>query len=157
MSRTLDELVRVGLVRLWAGDLGPRRMPNRRLYLSKEFEAWAEELSTEKPSGRLLAERVELDAVLAEFVAGRPLSNVILDVNPPAGEGIKKLKTQRFRLWGWAPAAQTLVLVLGARKDDIVRRVILEKDLGKQALALRNGMGVNESAKGHWSELFRAT
>lgn len=107
-----------------------------------------------QPGSALLSEWHELEAIFAEFVAGRPLPNVIIEVNPPAGEGIKKLKTQRFRLWGWAAAAQTLVLVAGVHKSAIKSQGLREGDFGRRALSIRNELAVFEFAKGHWSELF---
>jgi len=156
MSRGLDELLRAGLIFPVKVDLGPRRMPHRILYVSKDFGEWATTLSSDRRSKALQSERDELNTIFGEFIAGKKLANVLLDVNPPAGEGIKKLKTTSFRLWGWAHASQTLVLVLGARKADLASKAIREGSMGRRARDLRNAMGVREVASGTWYELFPA-
>lgn len=153
MSRTLDELLRSGEIEQVRVDLGPRRQSNRRLFVTKAVKEWINGLSNERLGGRLQSERDEIEAIFAEFIAGRPLT-YICDVNPPAGEGIKKLKTYRFRLWGWAHQRQTFVINLACTKDDLKAKIIHERSMGKKALAIRNSLGVISSAKGNWSELF---
>jgi len=101
----------------------------------------------------LLSEQAEVDAIFAEFVAGRPVT-YLFDVNPPAGEGIKKLKTHRFRLWGWVYGSQIFIITNACTKIALKSKTINERKMGIKALEIRNSLGVFSSAKGHWSELF---
>lgn len=156
MSRSIGDLLNLGLIRAPEVPLGPRRQKCRRLYECREFGLWSDNLSGNARSSQLLSERGELDAVYGEFVAGRPLGGIILGVNRPPGRGIFKIKTTSFRLFGWAPAAQTLVLCHGARKSEIADKIIFEKHLPSVVLALRQAMGVTEEAHGEWHELFAA-
>lgn len=134
-------------------DLGPRRLPARQLYVTKEAKQWLDQLSTEFSGNSLLSERAEVEAIFAEFVAGQPLTDLV-EVNPPAGEGIKKLKTTRFRMWGWAYGRQIFILTNACTKKETKEKLVRERDMGQKALNIRNGLGVFSSAKGHWSELF---
>lgn len=153
MSRSLSDLVKAGLIRLWLAELGPRRQAHRRLYVSSEIDEWIAGLSDQDSGQRLQSERSEIEAIFAHFISGQPLT-YFYEVNPPAGEGIKKIKTARFRLWGWAHEPQTLVLVVAATKASLVATRGLERDLGRSALEKRKALGVHDAASGHWSELF---
>lgn len=156
MSRSITELINLGLIRAPEVPLGPRRQKCRRLFECREFGLWSDSLSGHPRSSQLLSERGELDATYGEFVSGRPLAGLIVGVTKPAGRGIFKIKTTSFRLFGWAPAAQTLVLCHGARKSEIADRTIFERHLPPLVLALRQAMGVTEEAHGEWHELFAA-
>lgn len=155
MSRTLDDLLALGLVSAVRVDLGLRRMSQRRVFIYKDLIPWIESLSDESIAGRLLSEKAELHSFFAEFISGNPLTGTIQDVSPPAGEGIRKLKAGAFRLWGWAPAEQTLVLVWAARKTDLLDRVIREGEQGKIALSIRKSIGPCAALTGPWNEVFR--
>jgi hypothetical protein len=154
MSRNITDLINLGLIRAPEVLLGPRRQKCRRLYECREFGLWSDSLSSTPRSSQLLSERGELDTVYSEFVGGRPMAGVIVGVTKPAGRGIFKIKTTSFRLFGWAPAAQTIVLCHGARKSEFADRTIIERHIPPLVLALRQAMGVTEEAHGQWHELF---
>lgn len=157
MSRSVSELVNLKLVEPADVVLGPRGQKCRRLYESREYALWSSTLCSDRRPNQLLSERGEIDAVYEAFVTGKPLANVLLGVTKPAGRGIFKLKTTSFRLFGWAPEAQTLILCVGARKSEFADRTLIERHIPPVVLALRQAMGVFEEARGEWHELFSAT
>jgi len=155
MSRSLDDLVREGLVLAPQVELGPRRSKHRRLFVSKCLERWRLQLlSTEPPKRTLQSERGEIDAIFAEFIAGRAMTHLV-DARPPTGEGIRKIKTHRYRLWGWSAAPQTLVLLLAATKDQIAAKEVSEKRMSLAAHRIRKRWRCHEVTNGPWYELFR--
>lgn len=102
----------------------------------------------------LLSEHVELGTFFGEFIAGRPVGNVVIDVNPPAGEGIRKFKTTSFRFWGWAPDDCTLVLVRVASKSALASKLIQEREQGRLARDWMRQNKIKQVDMRPWHELF---
>lgn len=157
MLRTLDELLSFGLIRQVRVPLLPGEMPERRLFITSEFGTWLDTLSrTQKSPNALLTERTEIATVFADFIAGRPRAGLIHDINPPKGQGIIRLRSTTFRLYGWCAATQTLLLAIGARKQDIKDKTApTDADNGRQVAAIRKGLACGEGLSGGWFELFR--
>jgi hypothetical protein len=130
-------------------------MPFRRLMVTPEFAAWAQKQSTEKPPRRLLSPRGELEEIAAQFVSGAKVVSFIRRIDPPKGERILRLTTTSFRLAGWCPAEQTLVLAVGASADDTHGGVVRLSDMGKAVVAMRRALGL-PSIKGEFHDLFKA-
>lgn len=141
------------MVRQIRVDIGPRHQPLRRLFLAEEMGSRVDNVSQVAASA-LLSEQVELGTFFGEFIAGRPIGNVVLDVSPPAGEGIRKFKTTTFRFWGWAPDHCTLVLVIVASKADLKARRIKEGEQGRLARDWMRRHRVTQVDKRPWYELF---
>jgi hypothetical protein len=156
MSPSLDDLVRLGKIKLWVPDLGPRRQPYRRLFVTGEFQTWAQSLSGERRGRSLLAPRVEIATIAADFVAGEKVVSFIHSISPPRGEGILRVNTTSLRLAGWCPAKQTLILGLGALADETHGPGRRLETLGREVVRIRRDMGVTQWAKGEFYELFRS-
>ena len=156
MSTSLNKLLSQGRVLQWSPDLGPRDMPMRRLFVTKAFEQWSINLPA-KHSGhrRLVSPKAELMNIATEFVAGKKIITFIRRVNPPAGEGIIKMHTTSFRLFGWAPAPQALVLARGAWVDETHGSHNMTREIAKQVVRDRKGLGLKDWEKGEFYEIFR--
>ena len=156
MSITLNKLLSQGKVLQWSPDLGPRDMPMRRLFITKAFEKWSINLPAKHSRKlRLLSPKAELMNIATEFVAGKKVITFIRRVNPPAGEGIIKLHTTSFRLFGWAPAPQALILARGAWVDETHGPHNKTKELAKQVVHDRKHLGLDDWEKGELYEIFR--
>lgn len=156
MSTGIDKLVKQGQLLNWSPELPPGKLPKRRLLITKDFSSWAQNLPEEfEGKNRLLAPKVELETIVADFVSGARVISFIRSVNPPAGEGILKVHTSSFRLFGWPYAHQSLVLALGANVHATHGKGQPVKKLAKQAVTIRKKLGITEWTKGQLHELFR--
>lgn len=154
MSPTLDQLVAGGWISPWVPELGPRRLPQRRLFVTKEFEKCAMQLGSDRQYETLLDYTLELQTVAADFVAGERIVTFMRRVDPPKGEGLMRISTTSLRLIGWCPAPQTLILAIVAKAKDTHGGGKLTA-LGKDVVKIRREMGVTEWAKGEYYELFQ--
>lgn len=156
MSPSLSDLARKGVLP-WHPDLGPRRSPKRSLFVTREFAEWASTIDTDaEVVHRLLRPATELATIAADFVAGERIVTFIHRIDPPKGEGVLRLNTANFRLAGWCPEPQVLILACGelaSRTHGPGRRLTA---LGKEVVRVRRELGVTQWAKGQFYELFRA-
>lgn len=157
MSTHLDNLLRRGELSRWEPELGPRRLPQRRLFVTAEFAAWAQSLPDQlATSQRLVAPAAELNEIAASFVAGDKLISFIRKIDPPRAQGLMRLNTTSFRLAGWCPAPQALVLAQGATADATHGGGVRLSDLGKEVVRIRRKLGFTTWETGEIYELFRA-
>lgn len=156
MSRTLDELEEDMFVERVEIRLRPGEMPQRRLFVTKGFKQWTTTLIGTQPKRALVSESVELGTVFADFIGGRKHVGMINDLNPPAGQGVYRLKTASLRLYGWAPEPRTLVLDIGQRKSGIVAKTApKDRETAKMVIANRKAMGVMKWETGSWADVLR--
>lgn len=157
MSRSLNELLDLGLVTSWNPDLGPRRLPIRRLLVTEEFATWAEAIPQDlEVQQRLLRPRTELATIAADFVAGEKIVTFIHRIDPPRGQGLLRLNTPNFRLAGWSPEPQAMILAQGALASRMHGAGRPLTALGREVVRIRRAMGVTEWARGEFYELFRS-
>jgi hypothetical protein len=128
------------------------------LFLTKEFAAWAESLpkTLETSRQRLVAPAVELAETAASFVAGEKIVTFMTRIDPPTGAGVLRLSTSSFRLLGWCPEPQALILAAGATADETHGGGVRLSDLGKRVVAIRKRLGFKTWERGAFYELFRA-
>ena len=139
----------------WLPDLGPRRRPQRRLLVTREFQRWAQKQASSAAPSRLVSAQVELDEIAAQFVAGEKIVSFIHRIDPPKGQGVLRLNTASFRLAGWCGAPQTLVLAVGARAADTHGGSRRLSDIGKDVVRVRERLGLSWE-KGEFYVLFQA-
>jgi hypothetical protein len=158
MSTTLDNLVQLGTLIPWRPDLGPRRHSKRRLFVTKEFAAWASALpdTIDTSRRRLVQPKVELNETAASFVAGDKIVTFLHRIDPPKGQGVIRFNTPSFRLAGWCPAPQAFVLAQGALADATHGGGVRLVDVGKKVAEIRDGLGFTTWETGQIYELFRA-
>lgn len=135
--------------------MGPRRLPKRRLFITKDFAEWAKQLDTAPRPHALLSHAGELDAIAAEFVAGERIVSFIRRIDPPTGQGLLRINTSSLRLAGWCPEPQAMILAAGAKADDTHGPGKKMAALGKLVIQIRREMGVTTWARGEFYELFR--
>ena len=104
---------------------------------------------------RLVSPRVELNEIAAQFVGDEKVVSFIRRIDPPKGERILRLITTSFRLAGWCPAPQVLVLAVGVLADDTHSKKVSLRDVGKQVVHIRKTLSL-PSISGEFHELFRA-
>lgn len=155
MSPTLDDLIATGGLQPWYPDIGPRQR-ERRLFVTREFAAWAQTLSDVREGRHLLSPRAEVEATAAEFVAGEKLIAFIRRINPPKGEGVIRINTTRYRLAGWCPEPQVFVAALGADARAMHGAGRPLNALGREVVSIRNALGVQQSLLGEIYELFQS-
>jgi hypothetical protein len=155
MSINLHLLLEAGKLVQVRVALGPRRQPLRRILVTREFGEWSSSLSVERSPRAIVSERDELASAFSDFIGRAKLGGTITEVSPPKGEGLFKIKTPQLRLFGWAANPQTLVLAVGARKQDIVDRIESQRSCGARVVALRRSLGIQDWQKGPWYEVFR--
>lgn len=119
MSRSLSDLETAKLIEHVPVLLGPREQRFRRLLWSREVSEWWESVKG-LSSSSLATLPEQLNQAFAEFIAGRPMTGMT-KCDPPKGQGIWRLKTPDMRLYGWAPASQTLVLLAAELKRNLVK------------------------------------
>ena len=157
MSRRLDELIRQGLVSPVPVILGPRDQKNRRLFWTAEFEQWARQICETHRSRSIASSAEQLNIMFADFISGRPLTSGLARCDPPKGEGIWRLKTPDFRLYGWAIDNQAMVLAYGELKSVLKKSGFpRDGDYGRFTVAKRNQLRL-EHKLGERYELFPAT
>eukprot|EP01012_Entosiphon_sulcatum_P059191 TRINITY_DN83526_c0_g1_i1.p1 TRINITY_DN83526_c0_g1~~TRINITY_DN83526_c0_g1_i1.p1 ORF type:complete len:158 (-),score=0.21 TRINITY_DN83526_c0_g1_i1:131-604(-) len=157
MSTILDDLVLRGRLSRWEPELGPRRLPVRRLFVTREFEAWASALpNTLQTSRRLVSPAAELNEIAASFVAGDKVVTFMHRIDPPKGEGLLRFNTTSFRLAGWCHAPQTLILARGALADATHGGGTTLREIGKSVVTIRRKLGFTAWETGEFYELFRA-
>jgi hypothetical protein len=117
MSRRLNELIKEGRISPVSVILGPRDQRNRRLFWTSEFEKWARYISDSHRSKTIASTGEQLNIMFADFITGRPLTGGLARCDPPKGEGIWRLKTPDFRLYGWALEKHTMILAYGEFKS----------------------------------------
>jgi hypothetical protein len=138
MSRRLDSLVVEGRLSPVAVILGPRDQVNRRLYWTTDFEQWCKQICAYPDTHSLASIPEQLNIAFADFITGRPLSSGLARCDPPKGQGLWRLKTPDLRLYGWADAAQCMILAVGERKQVIAAPGYpKDRDLGRQAADIR--------------------
>lgn len=154
-SPTLSQLLDDSKIFAWIPDLGPRRNSKRRLYVTREFEEWANSLGTNRQQHTLLEAATELHAVAADFVAGEKIVTFIRRVDPPKAQGLLRINTNSLRLVGWCPEPQALILAMGGMAKDLHgpgKKLTL---LGQSVVEIRRKLGVTKWEKGEFYELFR--
>ena len=158
MSTTLDNLVRLKTLIPWRPDLGPRRHSKRRLFVTKEFAAWAYALpdTLDTSRQRLVQPKVELNEAAASFVAGDKIVTFLHRIDPPKGQGVIRLNTPSFRLAGWCPAPQTFILAQGALADATHGEGGRLTLVGRKVVEIREDLGFTTWENGQIYELFRA-
>lgn len=155
MLRSLDEMEAIGLVAKAFVPLQPGQQPQRILYVSPDFVQWLKALPVVAARRTLLSERAEVLTILADFVSGKKMAGFINNVDPPAGEGVLRLKTTSFRIYGWCPAPMTLLIHCAQRKDDIRKKLCpSDANTGRAVAADRKAWGSNVILGG-WYDLFR--
>jgi hypothetical protein len=156
MSRRLDELIKEGHLSPVPVILGPRDQKNRRLFWTVEFEEWARQICATHRSRTLASASEQLNIMFADLISGRSLTSGLARCDPPRGEGIWRLKTPDFRLYGWALEPHTMILAFGELKS------VLKKpgpprdvDYGRKTVATRKSL-LLEHKLGERYELFPA-
>jgi hypothetical protein len=145
------------MVRPWTPDLGPRRLPVRRLFVTEEFAKWAAAIPSDlEVQQRLLKPATELDTIAADFVAGEKIVTFMRRIDPPKAQGVLRFNTSNFRLAGWCPEPQTLILAQGALASRMHGAGRPLTALGREVVRIRKAMGVLTWERGEFYALFRA-
>jgi hypothetical protein len=111
MSPDLIRALRDCTLQLVPVVLGPRDEPKRSLYWTPSVKRWCENADgSQHADDSMLAPKEELNQAFADFVSGRPLAGGFTRCDPPAGQGIWKLHTNRIRLFGWCVEPQCMVI-----------------------------------------------
>lgn len=108
MSRSLSELLARRLIERVPVLLGPRDQQYRQLFWTKEVSRWLDDYS-DLPTRSLVSLPLQANQAFADFISGRPMTGMT-KCDPPAGEGVWKLKTPDLRIFGWAFDINAMIL-----------------------------------------------
>ena len=155
MSNHLDDLLRCGRISSVPVTLGPRDNIFRRMFWTTECEQWCMEIIGSQPhQPSKFPYDQQLNQAFADFVTGRPLTGMT-KCDPPKGQALWRIKTPDLRLYGWAPAQQTLILCCAELKSVLKKPgPPKDKDLGNRVVAQRKDLGLNKPVYGEIYDVF---
>ena len=123
---TLAHLTERGKLKRYVAELEPPEQPERYVYASPAIEAW---LTGALPQelcnwGSNLLPHEQVWVLLHDFVAGiRLIHTETCKQLDPLRDGVWELRTVDVRIFGWFPRRCTFLMVCGAMKKTLRRRV----------------------------------
>lgn len=118
--------------------------PERRVYVSEDFEDWVCDVLPNVSRDRGgLAPHEQVDELLNEFVLGRPLAyEVGRKVLDPVTNYVWELKTADVRVFGWFPKKGTFVAVCGELKKHLTKRIDYDPHI-KSVVGFRDNLDLD--------------